>query len=185
LKNKVSLRSALNLILKPLNLKYVIEDEVLKITTERRSNATLTFTNSPVPTSNVAATELPVAAQRGQIEAKSSSTSESPASLSVLQKIVDGKKQAYDGMKALGKERFVSASELLQAKNDYEVSVARYEQAQRALKYNQLLVELAEVELQQAAEANKATTGAVSELELRKLKIKIDLAKAKLSELRE
>ena len=63
--------------------------------------------------------------------------------------------------------------------------LARLEQAQRALKYNRLLVELAETEFEEAVEKNKAGAGAVTELELRKLQIKVQLAKAKLAELAE
>jgi beta-lactamase regulating signal transducer with metallopeptidase domain len=187
LKNKVSLRSALNLILKPLHLKYSIEDEVLKITNDQKPDATLAFANFPAAV-NDAARSNPFAAATPETQNKavaSSPVSDAPLSASVWKKIVDGKKRSYERMLALGKKNVISSSELEQAKNDYEVSIARHEQALRALKYNQLLVELAEVEYQAAVESSKVSPGSVTDFEVRKLKIKVDLAKAKLSELGE
>ena len=65
---------------------------------------------------------------------------------------------------------------------EYDLGVAQYEHALRTLKYAQLLVELAETEYQEAIEKNKAAPNTYSEFELRKLKIKVELAKVKMSE---
>jgi hypothetical protein len=113
------------------------------------------------------------------------SGSEPSLSISVMKKLVDGSKQQYERLQSLASQKVVSAAKLERAKNEYEVNRARLEQASRALKYNQLLVELAEIEYQEAVEKNKAGAGSVSELEVRKLRIKVDLAKAKLAELAE
>ncbi len=48
LKQDISLKSALNLILEPLHLGYVIKDEVLKITSEQYRNGELTIHMYPV-----------------------------------------------------------------------------------------------------------------------------------------
>ena len=86
-------------------------------------------------------------------------------------------------MKPLADSKVVPAVELELAKTDYEVSVVQYEHALHTLKYAQLLVDLAQTEFDEALAKNKAAPNSVSEFELKKLKIKVELAKVKASEL--
>lgn len=117
--------------------------------------------------------------------AQTTPASESSLSIGVIKKIVEGRKQYYERLQSLADKNLASASELQNAKNEYETNVALYQQALRALQYHQLLVELAETEYQQAVEVNKVAPSAVPELEVKKYRIKMELAKAKLSELSE
>jgi hypothetical protein len=55
----------------------------------------------------------------------------------------------------------------------------------RALESRNLLVELAEMDYLQAVEANKKNPGSVSEPQLRRLQIMIQLAQAKVREIAE
>jgi hypothetical protein len=116
---------------------------------------------------------------------RSAAGGNSTLSIGVVKKLVEGRKRNYERVQDLARKNLISASELERVKNEYEAELARMEQAQRALKYYQLQVEFAETEFQEAAEKNKAGAGAVTEFELRKLRLKVELAKAKLSELAE
>lgn len=187
LKNKVSLRSALNLILKPFQLKYVVEDEVLKVTTGPLPEPTYTYVGSNKSSSNSNSNESQNATASTSASSSSSASSDSdaPASLSVWKKIAEGKQRSYERMQALAQKHVVSSSEVEQAKNEYEISRERWLQAGRALETNKLQIQLAEIELQEAVEANKAKAGSVSDLQVQKLKIKLQLANAKLRELSE
>jgi multidrug resistance efflux pump len=103
----------------------------------------------------------------------------------VLKKIAEKSKQDYERLQQLAGERVVSASEVSKAKSEYEINIARLQQAERALEYNRLLVELARQEYDQAVAANKIAPSAVPDSEVRRRKIMMDLAKAKLYELSE
>lgn len=109
--------------------------------------------------------------------------SESRPSVRILKKIVERKKLDYERAQSLASNRAISISELEKEKSDYEISIAKYEQALRAVKYNELLVDLAEIEYQQAVDASKAVPNSLPKTELRKLEIKVELAKARLAEL--
>jgi multidrug resistance efflux pump len=91
--------------------------------------------------------------------------------------------QKYERIKRLAEIKVVPAEELEAAKTDYDVSIAQYEHAQRTLKYAQLLVDLAQTEYDEAIATNKAAPNSASEFELKKLKIKVELAKVKVNEL--
>jgi hypothetical protein len=78
--------------------------------------------------------------------------------------------------------KVVPAEEVEAAKTDYDVSVAQYEHALRTLKFAKLEVELAETELQEAASRPRTTGNSAEDFELKKLKIKVEMAKVKASE---
>jgi beta-lactamase regulating signal transducer with metallopeptidase domain len=115
--------------------------------------------------------------------ARQSSFSETNTSVSVWKKLTASRKQGYERMKLLADKKVVPAADLEMAKTDYEVCVAQYEHTFRTLKYAQLLVSLAETDYEEALAKNKAAPHSVSEFELKKLQIKVDLAKVKASEI--
>jgi multidrug resistance efflux pump len=115
--------------------------------------------------------------------ARRSSLTDSNTSVSVWKKLVDSRKLQYDRMKQLADKKVVPAADLEMSKTDYEVCVAQYEHALRTLKYAQLLVDLAQTEYDEGIAKNKAAPNSVSEFELKKLKIKVELAKVKASEI--
>jgi beta-lactamase regulating signal transducer with metallopeptidase domain len=114
--------------------------------------------------------------------AQHSSVSEFNTSASVWRKLVESRKLQYDRMKVLADKKVVPTADLETSKTEYEICVAQYEHALRTLKYAQLLVELAQTEYDEALAKNKAAPNSVSEFELKKLKIKVELAKVKASE---
>jgi hypothetical protein len=99
-------------------------------------------------------------------------------SLSVLKKIVEREKHKYDRLVRLAQERKATTAEAETQKADYEISVERLRQAERALEYHRAQVALAAAEYEAALEASKKARGAVSELELRKLQLKVQAAEA-------
>jgi beta-lactamase regulating signal transducer with metallopeptidase domain len=117
--------------------------------------------------------------------AQLASSSAPTRSIGMLQKMTAVKKEEYDRLATLAKDKVVSASELAKAKADYEYSIDELRQAQHTLEYRKALVDLANVEYQQAIAANKQAPNAVSEFEMRRLKIMVNLAEAKLKEVAE
>jgi exonuclease VII small subunit len=114
--------------------------------------------------------------------AQRSSASDSFSSVSVAKTLMHRTLQKYERIKKLAEIKVVSVEELEAAKADYDVSVAHYERAQRNLKYAQLELELAETELQEAAATPRTTGGAVDPgFDLKKLRIKVEMAKVKVS----
>ncbi len=111
------------------------------------------------------------------------SLSDSGTSVKYRQAVVEVAKQKYERMKSLADQRVVPAAELESAKADYEVSVAQLQRAQRILRYSQLEVELAETELQEATAGPRTTASGPDDFELKKLKIKLEMAKVKTSAL--
>jgi hypothetical protein len=111
-----------------------------------------------------------------------SSTTES---LGVLRKIAYRAKADYDRIVELAENNVVSATEVARAKSDFEISIERVRQAERGLKYYRLLVEAAEADYQSLLEAKKRTPDTVTDGEVRKAKIAVELAEAKLEELSE
>jgi beta-lactamase regulating signal transducer with metallopeptidase domain len=105
-----------------------------------------------------------------------------PSSVRYWNKVVENKKRRYERLETLAKANEISATELDKAKLDYELSVAQYEHAKRNLRYAQLQVELAETDYQQALDTNKVSPRSIPELEVRKLRIKVDMAKVRLSD---
>ncbi len=114
--------------------------------------------------------------------AQQASLSDSNTSVSVRQKLVEVTKQKYERMKLLADTKIVPAADLELAKADYDVSIAQLQHAQRTLKYARLLVDLAQTEYDEAIAKNKATPNSVSDFELKKLKIKVEIAQVKASE---
>jgi beta-lactamase regulating signal transducer with metallopeptidase domain/protein involved in polysaccharide export with SLBB domain len=145
----------------------------------------LRFRESQVATDSRPLRTLDDGSKSRRETAQTTPTSDSSLSIGVVTKLVEGRKQYYERVQSLAQKNLVSVDELEKAKNDYEAHVARLEQAKRALKYNELLVELAETEYQEALEKNLTSPNAVSKFEIRKLQLKVELAKAKLSELEE
>jgi hypothetical protein len=113
------------------------------------------------------------------------STSSGAESLGVLEKIAERAKGDFDRVKRLAERKVVSATELARAKSDYEIAVERLRQAERGLRYYRLLVEAAEADYQSLLEEKSRTPNSVTNGELRKAKIAVELAKAKLDELSE
>jgi hypothetical protein len=106
-------------------------------------------------------------------------------SMSVLKKIVEREKQKYDYLAEMAKNGKVPAAQAETQKANYEISMERLRQAERALRYHQALVEVHAAEYESALESNKLAPKSVSESELRKLQLKVQLAKAKYQELAE
>jgi hypothetical protein len=114
-----------------------------------------------------------------------SSTPRSAESISVLKGIVQREKQKYERLAELAKNEQASAIEVETQKADYEISMERLRQAQRALEYYKAEVALAAAEYETALEANKLTPRAVPESELRKLQLKAQAVEARFKELAE
>lgn len=117
--------------------------------------------------------------------AEQASSESSTASLAYHRKAMEQQKGSIDRLQRLADKQVVSASELARAKAEYELLVEALRQAERKLESRKLMVQLAKVELAQAIEANAQTPGAISELEVRRKKVLVDLAKAKVRELGE
>jgi beta-lactamase regulating signal transducer with metallopeptidase domain len=132
-------------------------------------------------TSAVAIAKAESSFQRDVAQA-SSSDSNAP-SLAILRKFNAKQKMMLDRLQSLADKHVVSASELEQAKTEFEVGLASVRQAERMLESRRLLVQLAEVEYAQAMEANKNAPGAVSELEVRRRQLMVELAKSKVREI--
>jgi beta-lactamase regulating signal transducer with metallopeptidase domain/protein involved in polysaccharide export with SLBB domain len=111
-----------------------------------------------------------------------SSTTES---LGVLRKIAERAQLDYHRVKELAEQKTVSATEVARAKSDFEISLERVRQAERGLKYHELLLEAAEADYQMLSEANRVAPNTVPQLRLRKAKLAVELARAKLEELSE
>jgi hypothetical protein len=79
----------------------------------------------------------------------------------------------------------VSKTEVAAKQAEVEIARARMQQAVRAADHRKLLVDLARLEFEQAEEANKKAPGAISQTELRRLSIMVQLAEAKYAELAE
>jgi hypothetical protein len=112
-------------------------------------------------------------------------TPQSNESISVLKKFVEREKQQYERLAELAANNTVSAAEAATQKSNYEISLARLQQAQRALEYHKTMVALAAAEYETALEASKKAPRAVSESELRKLQLKVQAAEARFKELAE
>jgi beta-lactamase regulating signal transducer with metallopeptidase domain/protein involved in polysaccharide export with SLBB domain len=109
---------------------------------------------------------------------------ESSPSVSVWKKIVEQKKRDYERMKQLAEGAAVSAAEVEKAKAELEIAQAQYEHRQRTLKYAQLELKLAETELQEEIARPRTTGGPEdNQFEVKKLQIKVEMAKVKVSEL--
>jgi hypothetical protein len=105
--------------------------------------------------------------------------------MSVLKRIVAREKQKYERMAELAQHGKLTAAEAETQKANYEISIERLRQAERALRYHQALVELHAAEYESALESNKLAPKSISESELRKLQLKVRLAEAKYKELAE
>jgi multidrug resistance efflux pump len=111
-------------------------------------------------------------------------TSDSNTSVTVAKKLMEKAKLSYERMKTLADKHVVPAADLEMAKLEYDVQAAHYEHALRTLKYAQLEVQLAETELQEAASRPRTTGGSTDDgFEVKKLKIKLEMAKLKASDL--
>ena len=108
--------------------------------------------------------------------------SDSNTSVSVSKALMQRTLQKYERIKKLAVMKVVPAEDVEAAKTDYDVSVAQYEHALRTLKFVQLEVQLAETELQEAASRPRTTGNSTDDFELKKLKIKLEMAKVKASE---
>ena len=131
---------------------------------------------------DVARTEKPAEGTTAQIHkshANYPSFAASTESVGVLETILSTKEVELDRMNKLRARGAVSESELASAKGEYQIAVARLRQAQRALQYYRKVIELAEATYQGAMEANKISPNAIPASELRRLKLEVDLARAK------
>jgi beta-lactamase regulating signal transducer with metallopeptidase domain len=106
-------------------------------------------------------------------------------SIGVLSKMVERAEQEYGRLHELAKQNVISASELARAKSDYEISVERLQQAQRALKYHRAVLEAAKADYQMLVEAEKRVPQSITAAQLRRAKLAVELAEAKLEELSE
>jgi hypothetical protein len=119
--------------------------------------------------------------ERTQVIAPSSGTE----SVGVLKKMAQRAKLEYDRVKELAEKKVVSATEVARTKSDYEIAIERLRQAERGLRYHRLLLEAAEADYQMLIEINKLAPHTKTEAEIRKAKLQVELAKAKLEELSE
>jgi hypothetical protein len=79
----------------------------------------------------------------------------------------------------------IAASDLAAKNSEFQISMERLDQGERRVRYLQLLVQLAQVELEKALEANKQAPGSVPASEIRRLEIMVQLAEAKFREMAE
>jgi hypothetical protein len=106
-------------------------------------------------------------------------------SMGVLKKIVQRSEQDYQRLKELADNNTVSTAEVARAQSEYEINVERLKQGERALRFYRAQVEWAEAEFQTLDEANQRAPGSVTELDLRRAKLAVEMARAKLEELAE
>jgi beta-lactamase regulating signal transducer with metallopeptidase domain len=106
-------------------------------------------------------------------------------SIGVLKKIVQRAAQDHKRLQELAKRNAVSATEVAQAQSEYEISVERLKQGERALKYYRAQVKVAEADYAALSEARTQAPGAVSDSDLRRAQLAVELARAKLEELAE
>ncbi|MEM9658268.1 MAG: hypothetical protein AAF961_07910, partial [Planctomycetota bacterium] len=104
-------------------------------------------------------------------------------SLPALRKIVAARKQQYERIDRLFSKGVTAAPEHERAKLEYELSVDRLRQAEHQLELRESLLALAELDLKTAVEANRKNPGAVPAVELKRKKILVEIAKAKVREL--
>ncbi len=116
---------------------------------------------------------------------RSEATPQSNESISVLKKFVEREGLQYGRLEELAANNAVSTAEVETQKSNYEISLARLQQAQRALEYHKAMVAMAAAEYETALDGNKKAPGAVSESDLRKLQLKVQAAEAKYKELAE
>jgi multidrug resistance efflux pump len=117
--------------------------------------------------------------------AQLASSSGPTPSIGMLKKRVAQNKEDYDRLAKLAQDKLVSTSDLAKSKMEYEYSLESLQQAQHTVEYRKALVELANAEYEQAVAANKQAPNAISEFEMRRLKIMVTLAEAKLKEVAE
>jgi beta-lactamase regulating signal transducer with metallopeptidase domain len=106
-------------------------------------------------------------------------------SIGVLKKIVDRAQQDYNRLLELSRQNVVGAAEVARAKSEYEISVERLKQGERALRYYRAQVAVAEADYAAFEEARMRAPDAVSNADLRRAKLAVELARAKLEELSE
>ncbi|MEX2317326.1 MAG: M56 family metallopeptidase [Pirellulales bacterium] len=106
-------------------------------------------------------------------------------SIRVLKTILDVKQSELARLQQLADEGAISTSQLRAKESEVAISAARLRQAESALASRKLLIALAEVDLEEALEANKKSPNSVSESQIRRLKIKVQLAEANYRELAE
>jgi hypothetical protein len=115
--------------------------------------------------------------------ADQSSYESNTPSLAYCRKAMEQQQINVDRLQSLADKQVVSASELAKAKTELALFQEGLRQAERKLESRRLLVQLAEVEYAQAVEANKSVPSAASELEVKRKKLMVDLAQAKVREL--
>jgi beta-lactamase regulating signal transducer with metallopeptidase domain len=111
--------------------------------------------------------------------------SQSMDSIGVLKTIVAANKRDYDRLKQLYEKGSVSVTEAAAKQSELEIGMGRLRQAERAAQYRRRLIDLAQLELEQALAANKEAPGSVLQSEVRRLEIMVELAKIKYAELAE
>ena len=106
-------------------------------------------------------------------------------SIGVLKKIVQRAEQDYKRAKELAESNAVSATEVARAQSEYEISVERLKQGERGLRFYRAQLDVSEADYRQLLEANKRARGAVTDADLRRAKLAVEMARAKLEELAE
>jgi beta-lactamase regulating signal transducer with metallopeptidase domain len=117
--------------------------------------------------------------------AQSTPAPSSGESIGVLTKMVERAEQEFGRLSGLAQQNVISAAELARAKSDYEISVERLRQAERALKYHRAVLEAAKADYQMLIEASKQAPQSITATQLRRAKLAVELAEAKLEELSE
>jgi beta-lactamase regulating signal transducer with metallopeptidase domain/protein involved in polysaccharide export with SLBB domain len=113
-------------------------------------------------------------------------TSHQPGdSVGVLKSIAAAKQYEYALLKQASEAtpNTVTTQELVAKKSEAEVSLARLKQAEQRARQLQLIAKLALNELDRAHKANQEAPGSVSESELQRLEILVELADAKYFEM--
>jgi hypothetical protein len=106
-------------------------------------------------------------------------------SIGVLRKMVERAKQDYERVQPLAKEHAISTAELARVKSDYEISIERLRQAERGLRYHRAVLDAAAAEYETLLEEHKRAPQSITAAQLRRAKLAVELAKAKLEELSE
>jgi beta-lactamase regulating signal transducer with metallopeptidase domain len=116
---------------------------------------------------------------------QSAAASSATESIGVLKKMVERAKYEFARLSKLRQDGVVSEAELARASSDYEISVERLRQAERGLRYHRAVLEAAEADYEMLFEAEKRAPQTITGHELRRAKLAVELAKAKLEELSE
>jgi hypothetical protein len=106
-------------------------------------------------------------------------------SLRVLRTILQLKEHELQVIRQHAETSQIPQSEVATKMAEIEVARARLQQAERFAKYRKRLVDIAQTEYEMLMEANKKAPNAVSQADVRRAEIMVELARLKYAELAE